>query len=135
MSILRLDNVTFHYGGIAAVTDLSMHLQRGTITGLIGPNGAGKTTVFNLICGTIHPLRGEIYFKGRRITGASAHHVAAMGLGRTFQNIRLFPSLTVHEHLTLARYSFARASLVEEILGTPRSRHDRAEAEPFHEGP
>ena len=118
-TILTLENVTFNYGGLEAVSGLSMSVERGTVTGLIGPNGAGKTTVFNLICGVIHPLRGDIVFKGRSVSRMPPHVVAAMGIGRTFQNIRIFPSLTVREHLSLAQYSFARSSLLGEIIGSP----------------
>ncbi len=128
-TILTLENVTFNYGGLEAVSGLSMSVERGTVTGLIGPNGAGKTTVFNLICGVIHPLRGDIVFKGRSVSRMPPHVVAAMGIGRTFQNIRIFPSLTVREHLSLARYSFARSSLLGEIIGSPQSRRDRTEAD------
>jgi len=127
-TILTLENVTFNYGGLEAVSGLSMSVERGTVTGLIGPNGAGKTTVFNLICGVIHPLRGDIVFKGRSVSRMPPHVVAAMGIGRTFQNIRIFPSLTVREHLSLAQYGFARSSLLGEIIGSPQSRRDRTEA-------
>ena len=126
-TILTLENVTFNYGGLEAVSGLSMSVERGTVTGLIGPNGAGKTTVFNLICGVIHPLRGDIVFMGRSVSRMPPHVVAAMGIGRTFQNIRIFPSLTVREHLSLAQYGFARSSLLGEIIGSPQSRRDRTE--------
>jgi branched-chain amino acid transport system ATP-binding protein len=124
--ILSLENVSFNYGGLQAVIDFSMHIERGTITSLIGPNGAGKTTVFNLICGSIHPIAGNIVLKGYRINGLSAHRIATMGVGRTFQNIRLFPSLTVREHIDLSQYAFAGSSLLGEIFGSPKSRYDRS---------
>ncbi len=123
--ILELKNVNFNYGGLRAVVDLSMIIERGTITSLIGPNGAGKTTVFNLICGNIHPATGQILFDGKRISHLPPHRIAAIGVGRTFQNIRLFPSLTVREHIDLAQYGFAEATLLGEVLGSPSSRRDR----------
>lgn len=124
--LLKLINVSFNYGGLRAVVELSMHIQRGTITSLIGPNGAGKTTVFNLICGIHHPDAGEIMLNGRRISHLPPHKVATIGVGRTFQNIRLFPSLTVREHIDLSQYGFAKASLMGEIVGTPTGRRDRS---------
>jgi branched-chain amino acid transport system ATP-binding protein len=128
-TILFINNITFNYGGLEAVSGLSMHIERGKVTGLIGPNGAGKTTVFNLVCGVIHPLYGDITFKGRAIGRMPTHAIACMGLGRTFQNIQLFPSLTVREHLVLAQYGLAQSSLIGEVFSTPTSRRDRAKAE------
>jgi branched-chain amino acid transport system ATP-binding protein len=123
--ILTLNDISFNYGGLKAVFDFSMHIKQGSITSLIGPNGAGKTTVFNLICGVIHPFRGDIVYKNKNINTLSPHAIAALGIGRTFQNIRLFPSLTVREHISLSQYTLYKSSAVGEIFGSPASRRDK----------
>ena len=124
--ILSLNDIHFSYGGLQAVSNFTMHIKKGSITSLIGPNGAGKTTAFNLICGVMHPSKGEILYKGENINKLRPHQTAAAGIGRTFQNIRLFQSLTVKEHLTLSQYTRYESSVLGEIFGTRSSRQDRA---------
>ncbi len=97
--LLQAKGLGKHFGGVQAVTDYSLSLRRGEIKGLIGPNGAGKTTVFNLLSGVLKPSSGSIAFCGRDITRAAPEGVAALGLARTFQNIRLFNDLTVLENV------------------------------------
>lgn len=125
MNILELQNVDFSYGGLRAVSGFSMHVEDGSITSLIGPNGAGKTTVFNLISGSLRPHAGSVFFRGRDIRGLPAHRTAARGIGRTFQNIKLFEHLSVREHIDLAQYLRNRASVFGEIFGLPSAASDR----------
>src|ERR1700761_861358 len=94
-ALLSVTSLTRHFGGIAAVTDLSFDLQGGEIVGLIGPNGAGKSTTFNLISGFIRPQAGEVRFGGLRIDGFKPHPISKMGLVRTFQHNSLFKNLSV----------------------------------------
>ena len=100
--MLEVVEVTRRFGGVEAVSGVSLSIPRGTITGLIGPNGAGKTTLFNLIAGTLAPSAGRITLDGRRIEHEAAHRRLARGLGRTFQIPRPFPAMTVLENVMLA---------------------------------
>ncbi len=122
--MLSLSTVSFSYGGVQAVSRFSMSVKRGTITSLIGPNGAGKTTTFNLICGELHPQEGEIFFNGVRIDRLPSHRIASLGISRTFQNIRLFPSLTVKEHISVSQFLEYRSSLIESVFGTRSYRRE-----------
>lgn len=101
-AILRTEGVTMRFGGMCAVTDLSMEVRPRSITSLIGPNGAGKTTCFNMITGFYTPTSGRIYFKGRDITGVKPHDICKAGIARTFQNIRLFAGGTVLQNVMTA---------------------------------
>jgi branched-chain amino acid transport system ATP-binding protein len=92
------------FGGLTAVSNFNLSLQGGELVGLIGPNGAGKTTVFNLVCGLYRPTRGEIKIQGHSVMGLRPHRVTALGIARTFQNIRLWPALTVLDNLRIARH-------------------------------
>jgi branched-chain amino acid transport system ATP-binding protein len=125
-SILRTTKATIRFGGLCAVNELDIDVRQGEIYGLIGPNGAGKTTIFNLLTGVYEPTSGEIHFKDQRIDGLRPYEIAGRGVSRTFQNIRLFPSMTVLENVMTACHIHVRQSLLDAVLRTPRFGRDEA---------
>jgi branched-chain amino acid transport system ATP-binding protein len=104
MALLELTGVTRQFGGLRAVSQVSLSVDEGEVVGLIGPNGAGKTTLFNLVTGFLRPTAGEIRLGGASIVGLRPHAVAARGAARTFQVVKPFPALSVHENVTLAAF-------------------------------
>ena len=112
------------FGGIVAVDDVELGIDRGQVVGLIGPNGAGKTTCFNLITGLYTPDSGQLFFKGKPYKPASPNAVARMGLARTFQNIRLFKSMTALENVAVGMHSRTRQGVLGAILRTPGQKHE-----------
>jgi branched-chain amino acid transport system ATP-binding protein len=128
---LRTDKCTIRFGGLVAVNTLDMSVREGEIYGLIGPNGAGKTTIFNLLTGVYEPTDGEIYFQGKRIDGLRPHQIARRGVSRTFQNIRLFPGMSVLENVMTACHIHARQTLADAIFRTPRFTRDEREHREF----
>lgn len=120
MPLLQIKDLTHFFGGLKAVDDFEVEIEKGEIVGLIGPNGAGKTTIFNLICGLYTPTEGEIIFNGSNVVGLPSHEVASRGVGRTFQNLRLFNDLTVLNNIKIAQYSQANYSLTDAFLRTKR---------------
>lgn len=114
--LLRTENVSEVFGGLKAVTDFNIHLDRGELVGLIGPNGAGKTTVFNMLTGVYQPTSGNISFEGRSIVGLKPYQVTQRGIARTFQNIRLFSELTVLENVKIAFHYHVKYGLIESVL-------------------
>lgn len=101
MPLLEIDRVTRRFGGLTAVDDVSGHVAEGELVGLIGPNGAGKTTLFNVICGFTPPSAGEVRFTGTRISGLKPWRICRLGIGRTFQNLRVFPNMTVFDNVSV----------------------------------
>lgn len=127
MPFFELDNVTKTFGGLTAVKGLSLAIEEHELVGLIGPNGAGKTTVFNLITGVYRPTQGDIRLKGRTLVGRKPNQIAAMGVGRTFQNIRLFPRLTVLDNVRVAAALHHPVGLPGAMLHMPNvARQDQA---------
>jgi ABC-type branched-subunit amino acid transport system ATPase component len=118
MGILKVNNLVKHFDGIKAVDDLSFEVRKGTITALIGPNGSGKTTIFNLITGFTRPTLGKIRFHGTDITRLAPYKIFNFGMGRTFQNIRLFPQMTVLENILLGLKYQRGESLTAAIFRT-----------------
>jgi branched-chain amino acid transport system ATP-binding protein len=118
--ILQADGLTKFFGGLRAVNDFSLAIERGELVGLIGPNGAGKTTVFNLITGLYKPSGGVIAFQGRTLAGLEPFEITQLGIGRTFQNIRLFPDLTVLDNVRIAYHPHAGYGLFDGILRNNR---------------
>ena len=130
-ALLRTDKCTIRFGGLIAVNELDMDVREGEIYGLIGPNGAGKTTIFNLLTGVYKPTSGEIYFQGQRVDGLRSFEIAGRGISRTFQNIRLFPGMSVLENVMTACHLHAKQTLVDAVLRTPRFRRDEQDNRKF----
>jgi branched-chain amino acid transport system ATP-binding protein len=126
-STLRTDKCTIRFGGLVAVNELDMNVRQGEIYGLIGPNGAGKTTIFNLLTGVYKPTSGEIHFQDKRIDGLRPYEIASRGISRTFQNIRLFPSMSVLENVMTACHIHAKQSLFDAVVRSPRFERDEDE--------
>mgnify|MGYP001446416104 FL=1 len=118
--LLKVKDLSKNFGGLRAVNRINLELYPGDLAGLIGPNGAGKTTAFNLVTGVYQPTEGQITFKGQEIGGVAPHIINQMGIARTFQNIRLFPSLTVLENVCIAYHSHAGYSMQDAILRNGR---------------
>lgn len=129
MPLLQIQKMTHVFGGLRAVHNYDLAIESGQIRGLIGPNGAGKTTIFNLITGIYTPTEGNIIFDGKKINGLSPHEIASLGLGRTFQNMRLWRHMTVLEHVKMARYSKISYGLIGAFFGTPRRHQEESEIE------
>src|ERR1044072_295006 len=122
-SILQTQGLAKSFLGLQALQDFSITVNANEILGLIGPNGAGKTTCFNLLTGFLIPTAGQIYFKGEDITGRSPAQIARVGLARTFQNIRVFNTLSVLDNVMAAAQLRTHFSLGELILSAPSFRH------------
>jgi len=123
-AILEARGVTKQFGGLTAVNDVSFSIPRGAIVSLIGPNGAGKTTFFNILTGLYKPTLGRVSFDGRNITGGRPDKIMALGVARTFQNIRLFGTMTALENVMVGQHSRMKAGLFGSILRPPRVRNE-----------
>src|SRR5712672_1302310 len=130
-TMLKTDKTTIRFGGLCAVNELDMTVRQGEIYGLIGPNGAGRTTIFNLLTGVYEPTSGEIYFGDRRIDGMRPYEISRCGVSRTFQNIRLFPGMSVLENVMTACHIHARQNLLDAIVRSPRFERDEREQRNF----
>lgn len=127
--LLEVEAVSKHFGGVAAVTDLSMTVEPGSVAGLMGPNGAGKTTMINLISGLLPSDYGTIRFAGTEIQHRPAHAIAALGIARTYQNVRLFSGMTALEQVMAGCYIRRGTSLWASFLGLPKARAARKAVE------
>ena len=133
MAMLSVEHVTRRFGGIVAVDDVSFDVTEGEIAGLIGPNGAGKTTVFNLITRLYAPDEGEISFEGQTLLKTPPHGIVKRGIARTFQNVELFSSMTVLEHLLVGRHARRGRGARElvEYVGLAGLAHQQAAGLPY----
>ncbi|MFC5541717.1 MAG: ABC transporter ATP-binding protein [Bacilli bacterium] len=125
--LVKLENIGIQFGGLKAVQNVNMYINKGELIGLIGPNGAGKTTTFNMLTGVYTPTEGEITFDGKSIKGLKPYQVTHKGISRTFQNIRLFKDLTVLDNVKIANHHLANHSILSSILRLPS--HFKGEAE------
>jgi branched-chain amino acid transport system ATP-binding protein len=127
MALLEIKELTWDFGGVRAIDGLDLEVEQGQIVSVIGPNGAGKTTLFNLITGLIMTNQGEIRFDGHDIVGLRPSQILAVGIARTFQNVRLFPEMTVRENVMVARHCRTRSGMLKAILRTPSFRQEEEE--------
>jgi branched-chain amino acid transport system ATP-binding protein len=126
--ILTATMVRKEFGGLIAVNDIDFGIQEGSIVGLIGPNGAGKTTFFNMLTGVYKPTSGAIEFDGTDVTGKPPHQITKLGVGRTFQNIRLFEYMTSLENVLVGMHHRLKGGILGSIFGLPRVRREEKEA-------
>jgi branched-chain amino acid transport system ATP-binding protein len=127
MALLEINDLTWDFGGVRAIDGLDLEVEEGQIVSVIGPNGAGKTTLFNLITGLIMTNQGEIRFDGHNIVGLRPSQILAVGIARTFQNVRLFPEMTVLENVMVARHCRTRSGMLKAILRLPSFRQEEEE--------
>jgi branched-chain amino acid transport system ATP-binding protein len=125
--MLEVRGMTRRFGGLLAVNNVSFNVRRGEIFGLIGPNGAGKTTLFNLITGLTPPTSGSLLYRGENITGQRPHRIAARGIARTFQNIRLFGNLSALQNVMIAQHVHTRSGVIAGVFGLPPSPREERE--------
>src|SRR6266550_7107096 len=124
--ILTVDAMTKRFGGLTAVDQVSFEIGKGEIFSLIGPNGAGKTTLFNSITGIYSPTSGRVIFEGKNITGLKPYRVAELGIGRTFQQIRLFAYMTAFDNVRVGEHSRMHAKVWDALFKTPTARNEEA---------
>jgi len=127
-NLLVADSVRKEFGGLVAVNDVDFTIPQGQIISLIGPNGAGKTTFFNMLTGVYRPTAGSIVFDGVDVTRKPPHAITHLGIGRTFQNIRLFQHMTALENVLVGMHGNLRGGIMGSILGLPRVRREEREA-------
>jgi branched-chain amino acid transport system ATP-binding protein len=125
VEILRTENLSIHFGGLKAVNRVSFSQREGEIVAIIGPNGSGKTTIFNLLTGIYKPLEGRIFFYGENITTLKSYQMVKRGISRTFQNIRLFPGMTVLENLLAAHPDCNGEGVISAFLGGKKLKDRR----------
>lgn len=124
--LLKAENIGIQFGGLKAVQNVNLQLQKGGLIGLIGPNGAGKTTTFNMLTGVYQPTEGTIAFAGKKVNGLKPYQVTKLGISRTFQNIRLFKDLSVLDNVKVANHQLANHSILSSIFRLPS--HFKGEA-------
>ena len=126
-AVLEIRGLTRRFGGLTAVDRFDVDVREGEIVSLVGPNGAGKTTVFNLISGVLKPSSGTVRLRGTELVGRPAHRITRLGIARTFQNIRVFPQLTVRENILLGTHHWTRSGMLgSAIYWPPTIRAERA---------
>jgi branched-chain amino acid transport system ATP-binding protein len=125
--VLEVENLTLKFGGLTALDDVSFHIAEGEILGLIGPNGAGKTTCFNAITGVYRPTSGSIRFRGESLVGKKRFQITQAGIARTFQNIRLFPTMTALENVLVGADAQHSTGIFSALFRLPKHRREEAE--------
>jgi branched-chain amino acid transport system ATP-binding protein len=128
VDILVAEKVRKEFGGLVATNDVDFTIPKEAVVSLIGPNGAGKTTFFNMLTGVYKPTAGRILFDGQDVTGKPPHAITEKGIGRTFQNIRLFQNMTALENVLVGMHSRLKGGIIGSIVGTPRIRHEEQTA-------
>ena len=128
MALLEVTRLRKEFGGLVAVDDVDFTIEERAISSLIGPNGAGKTTFFNMLTGVYKPTAGRILFDGEDVTGKPPHAITEKGIGRTFQNIRLFQNMTALENVLVGMHCRLKGGILRSIVRTPRIRHEEREA-------
>src|SRR5205823_11958379 len=118
-SVLEIRGLTRRFGGLTAVDRFDVDVNEGEIVSLVGPNGAGKTTVFNLVSGVLRPTAGSVRLLGRDLVGQPAHRITHHGIARTFQNVRVFPQLTVKENILLGTHHWTRSGMLGSVAYWP----------------
>ncbi len=129
MTLLAVEGLGIGFGGVRAVDGVSFAVAEGEIVSVIGPNGAGKTTLFNMISGLYTPDSGKVELEGRAVTGLAPHRLAALGLSRTFQNLQIFPQLSVLENVMTGRHLEERPRFLQDLLGLPSTKRKNRETE------
>lgn len=129
MALLDIQGLSKSFGGLHAINGLDMHVDQGEVVSVIGPNGAGKTTFFNLVTGMETPDEGSIVFDGQNVVGLRPNQILQLGMARTFQNVRLFPAMTVLENVMVGQHTRTKAGLIGAIFKTPSQRKEEAEIE------
>ncbi|BDD85892.1 ABC transporter ATP-binding protein [Desulfofustis limnaeus] len=129
MALLEISNLTKTFGGLKAISGVTFSLAQGQIMSIIGPNGAGKTTLFNTLTGIYRPNKGAIVFNGKSLVGRRPDQIAASGIARTFQNIRLFPDMSVVENILVGMHVHFRQNPIQTLLRLPTFMREEAEAE------
>jgi branched-chain amino acid transport system ATP-binding protein len=127
-TLLVAERVRKEFGGLIAVNDVDFTVPQGSIVSLIGPNGAGKTTFFNMLTGMYTPTSGRIVFDGVDVTEKPPHRITSLGIGRTFQNIRLFEQMTALENVLVGMHPRLKGGILGSIIGTPRVRREERQA-------
>jgi branched-chain amino acid transport system ATP-binding protein len=126
--LLVTENLRKEFGGLVAVNDVDFAIPQGSITSLIGPNGAGKTTFFNMLTGVYTPTGGTIVLSGEDVTGKPPHSITERGIGRTFQNIRLFPNMTARENVMVGMHARLKGGIIKSVLRTPGVKREERQA-------
>jgi branched-chain amino acid transport system ATP-binding protein len=126
--MLRVSELSLQFGGVKALSNVSFDIEKNTTTGLIGPNGAGKTSLFNVISGIYVPSSGKVFFNDTEISKLQLDQINRLGVARTFQNVMVFPDLTLIENVMIGRQSRTKAGVIASILHTAAERKERAEA-------
>ena len=125
--MLGVEGLSHHFGGVEALADLDLHVAEGDVLGLIGPNGSGKTTLLNVITGIYKPVGGRIRFNEREISGLEPHEIVALGIARTFQNLRIYKRMSVSDNVWVAQHSLPGVGLGEMFLARPDKERRRRE--------